>query len=417
MLSRGGVSALSVGHFLAMFDRAIFAAVVPIVAVRYTLSDTRSGVLLGPAIGVTYAVVALSLGRFADRGYARTLAIAGLAVWSTASLATGLANGFGAFLAARMFLAAGQAAFIPAALKILFDRTRPAARSIALSTFVGGSALGRSVALLIAGLVLAGLAAAGIDATQGWRLLFVATALPNIALIVVVARLLPSGAPVSESPVAEPVMPRSNWERAECDGASTGMLAAFFVVAVMPLLVIQSVAAWMPSVLVRGGDFTQPAAATFLGAIYVVFAPGSAFLGGFVIRRYPSLLSNASGAIVAGLVVAVPFVVAAALAHDAWVIGTGMIGLTLALGVAAFIALYEVQRLAGEARRGRVGAAFLATTTLVAVGLGPLLTGLLSDLGRGVSGGLGGALVFVAVFACVVAILGSVALRLPKMRA
>lgn len=406
MLSRGGVSALAAGHFLAMFDRAIFAAVVPLIAVRYTLSDTQSGVLLGPAIGVTYAVVAVLLGRFADRGYARTLALGGLAVWSTASLTTGLANGFGAFLAARMFLAAGQAAFIPAALKLLFDRTRPAARSIALSTFVGGSALGRSVALLVAGLVLTGFAAAGIDATEGWRLLFAATALPNIALIAVVARLLPSGTPLSEPLVSEPAV-----ERVERDGVSTAVLAAFFVVAVMPLLVIQSVAAWMPSVLVRGDMFTQPAAATSLGAVYVVFAPGSAFLGGFVIRRYPSLLSNASGAIVAGLVVAVPFVVAAALARNVWAIGTGMAGLTLLLGVAAFTGLYEVQRLAGDARRGRVGAAFLATTTLVAVGLGPLLTGLLSDLGRGASGDLGGALVFVAVIACVVAILGSVALR------
>lgn len=81
-------------------------------------------------------------------------------------------------------------------------------------------------------------------------------------------------------------------------------------------------------------------------------------------------------------------------------------GLSICLGAAALSALAGVQCLTPADRRGSVTALYLATVSLVGLGLGPPLIGVISHRGFTTSAGLGQALALVVV---VVAVIGATA--------
>jgi hypothetical protein len=88
-----------------------------------------------------------------------------------------------------------------------------------------------------------------------------------------------------------------------------------------------------------------------------------------------------------------------------WGPGWALAGLAVAdgaLGAATVASLAAVQTLAPRGARGRGNSLFFAMVTLIGVGLGPLLTGLVSDSGASLATGLG----LVAAAALVLAIGG-----------
>lgn len=61
------------------------------------------------------------------------------------------------------------------------------------------------------------------------------------------------------------------------------------------------------------------------------------------------------------------------------VAAVGVIGAGVTIGIALFAGLYGLQALVPADRRGVVNGAFMALVTLAGLGLGPVLTGMLSD--------------------------------------
>jgi FtsH-binding integral membrane protein len=82
----------------------------------------------------------------------------------------------------------------------------------------------------------------------------------------------------------------------------------------------------------------------------------------------------------------------------------GLAGLTVGGGFAAVLALIEIQAMTETRLRPQVGAVYLAFVSLIGVGFGPLLTGIVSDRGAAGPDTLAWALVsVVGVTAIVVA--------------
>src|SRR6185369_1846448 len=105
-MSRGQwmlLTLLIVSIFLNYLDRGTLSVAVPFISKDFSLSQSRVGVL-SAAFFWTYALLQLFgiSGWIADRFPAGLVLAAGLAIWSTATIASGLAPGFASLFAARL---------------------------------------------------------------------------------------------------------------------------------------------------------------------------------------------------------------------------------------------------------------------------------------------------------------------------
>lgn len=403
----GRVAALAAAHFLAFVDRFLIAATAPILALRFHLSDGWLGLLLGPAFALPYGIAAILFGRRSDAGGARLLVLAGIGTWTIGSAMVAVSTTAPMLLAARAIVGLGQAAFVPAALLLVLGGAGADRRAQALALFTIGSSAGRSAGLLVAGGILAGLAALGIAVVpDGWRWLFVVSAVPNIVLLLVLARIIPHRPAVS---IAAAPTPR--WR--------PGISAAIFMAgAVAPILIGQSVAAWLPVLLARGHGLSTAQAATLAGALTLVAAPCGQIAGGVLMARSARARAHPATVVAGALTLACAFLFVAGNTVSLIGVVTGMTAFTLVAGVSSFAALFGIQAIMPASRRGTGNGLFIALVTLVGAGAGPALTGLFSGWWQAPGGrSLDHALATTAAIAVTIAVVAAIANRTRYPRA
>ncbi|QKW54511.1 MFS transporter [Streptomyces buecherae] len=178
--------ALSLGYFLVMLDVTVVNVAIP--DIRTSLGAGTSALQwIIDGYSTLFAGLLLLGGALADRvGHRRTF-LAGLAVFTGASLACALAGSPGPLIVGRLAQGAGAALLVPASLGLL-QATHPdraaRARAVAVWGAVASVAFG-------AGPVVGGLLVAG----SGWRAVFWLN-LPVATLAVALTlRHLPPGAP------------------------------------------------------------------------------------------------------------------------------------------------------------------------------------------------------------------------------
>ena len=393
------VPALAAAHFLAFVDRFLVAAAAPVLAVQFHLSDWWLGVLLGPAFALPYGISAILFGRQVDRGRARGFVLAGVAIWTAASALIAASPAVAPLFAARALVGVGQAAFVPAALVLVVGSAAADRRPRALAIFTIGSSAGRSAGLLVAGGTLAAIAALGIAVMpDGWRWLFVVTALPNVLVLGLLARVvgrLPADA-LSAGPTVR-------WR--------PGVVASIFMAgAVAPILILQSVGAWLPALLARGHDLSVARAATVAGVLTIVSAPCGQYLGGVVMARGARARAHPAMVVAGALVLACVPLLLAVTTSSLWLVAIGMALFNLCAGISSFAALFGIQAIMPVARRGTGNGLFIALVTLVGAGAGPALTGLFSVWWQGAGArSLDHAIVATAAIAVVIALSAAIA--------
>jgi MFS family permease len=157
-------------NFLNYFDRFIVSGLSPQIQATLHLNDFQVG-LAGSAFFFIYTIVALPLGFLADRIARKTVVGLGVAVWSVASFATGLARNFAVLLGIRTVLGIGEGSYYPAGTPLLAAYTAPARRSTILARWQVGALLGGAVGFLAAGFFKEG---------EAWRNAFYFTGVPGL---------------------------------------------------------------------------------------------------------------------------------------------------------------------------------------------------------------------------------------------
>jgi MFS family permease len=115
----------------------------------------------------------MPLGYWADRGTRRAIIGLGVAVWSVATLATGLVHTFPQMLAARTVLGIGEASGQPVTASLIGDYVSKRARGRALAAIIAAGGLGFGGGLILGGAV-------GLH--FGWRWVFYFAAAPGLLL-------------------------------------------------------------------------------------------------------------------------------------------------------------------------------------------------------------------------------------------
>lgn len=166
---------LFLANLLNFFDRAVPAIVIEPIRLEWGLSDFQIG-LIAAAFTVIYAVAGLPLGRLADNGSRKKIMGWGLIVWSAFTALSGAAWSFGSFLATRVGVGIGEAAYAPAASSLIGDLFPANKRSRAVGIFMLGLPIGLILAFFTVG--------AMVKAFESWRAPFVIAMVPGLVLAI-----------------------------------------------------------------------------------------------------------------------------------------------------------------------------------------------------------------------------------------
>jgi len=230
------------------------------------LSPKQMGVLLS-SFYFTYVLAMIPAGYLAERYGAKSILAAGFAVWSIATLLTGVCSGFITLLLCRLLLGIGESATFPSMSKLLASTSPPEQLGRANGIASVGYLLGPAVGTLIGGAIMV---------RYGWRpsfLLFGGMALlwiwPWLRTTIREPRLL-------ESPQAGPswgqlLRQRGLW--AASLGHFAGNYTFYFVLN------------WLPDYLDRERGLSLSSMSMVTGAAYLLNAVG-AYSAGILVDRW-----------------------------------------------------------------------------------------------------------------------------------
>ena len=257
------VPLLALAIFINYVDRGNLATAAPLMKDQLQLSGTQIGLLLSSFFW-TYVPAQILAGWLIGRIDAyRTLAL-GVAVWSVATVLSGLAGGFVSLLLLRLLLGLGEGAAFPGSSTLLAQHLPGEKLGAANGLIAVGLALGPAFGTFAGGLLMA---------RVGWRMVFLVFGAASSVWLLpwslvmrnasrrTARRATPAGGPT----FGEILRRRESW------GAAIGHFcvnyAFYFVIS------------WLPTYLVKARGMTVGEMARVGGLIYLVYAATSMLTG------------------------------------------------------------------------------------------------------------------------------------------
>jgi MFS family permease len=172
----GPILALLTGlNLLNYLDRLVLSAVLPKVQEELHLSNLEGG-LFATIFLIGYFLTSPIFGALGDRLPRKGLIAAGVAVWSAATIGSGLATGLWSLLLARALVGVGEASYATLAPTIIDDVTPDDRKGRALAVFYIATPIGGALGYLVGGFV---------EHRWGWRSAFFVAGGPGLLLAVI----------------------------------------------------------------------------------------------------------------------------------------------------------------------------------------------------------------------------------------
>ncbi len=362
---------LTLVYAFNFIDRQLLVILQEPIKAEMGLSDAQLGLLSGFSFALIYVIAGIPIAYWADRGNRRNIVVLALTVWSGMTAISGYAQNYGQLLLARIGVGLGEAGGSPPALSMISDYYPAHQRGTALSFYSTGIYIG-----MFAGFMLGGLLAE----TFGWRMAFVIVGLPGIALAVVL-RLT----------VKEPL--RGRWEGGHSEHASPSFkdtvnllrrTPTFWYIALGASLnayVGYGIANFFPSYLTRSHGMSLTEIGVALAMVVGVGGAIGTFLGGYLGDRF--------GAedkrwylwipVIGTLIAFGPSFYVLLSDNTAAVLGTqAFVTLLAALYWGPCIAMSHL--LVPSSMRALTTALLFFVVNMIGLGLGPFITGLISDV-------------------------------------
>ena len=257
-------------NLLNYVDRQALYAVFPLIKADLKLSDTALG-FLGSAFMLCYMLSAPLFGRLGDRTNRSRLAAGGLAVWSLATMLSGMAASYRVLLATRTLVGVGEASFgtvSPGLLSDYFPRER---RGRMLSLFYLAIPVGSALGYILGG---------QLGQAFGWHTAFLLVSLPGLFLALPLYFLTDprqtgrSADALTQSPDKILTELRRFWLNRTYLYATLSMAAMTFA--------LGGLAQWAPSFLLRSFGLEVARGNTLFGAITVVSGIIGTLAGGWL---------------------------------------------------------------------------------------------------------------------------------------
>jgi|TARA_B110000211_G_scaffold91419_1_gene106588 MFS family permease len=370
---------LTVLNILNMVDRTLIASFGPQIIADLNLTDSQFGALTGFIFVFFYAIMGLFMGALADRLHRPRLIAAGLLLWSVLTAVSGATKTFLQIGLARLFIGVGESTMTPSSMSMISDLFPQRQRGTAAGLYYLGVPLGAGGAFIVAGVL---------GPMIGWRNCFYLLGGIGIVLACVLYRVKDPLRGAMEPAVdenASKVKEPSGWRETLPEvlavikanpALAWTMLGAIFLH--IPLGAGNFVMVWME----RERGFELAEIQSLYGLIYIIFGTAGTFLGGFLSDWYQSRWKGGRIRFLAILMLLVaPLTLAFRFASP----DSPMFFIALAFALFSVSSFYgpafsTVQDLTPVRLRGLMTALLLVACNLVGMGLGALMTGLISDL-------------------------------------
>lgn len=362
---------LTIVYAFNFIDRQILVILQEPIKADMGLSDTQLGLLSGFTFAVVYVTAGIPIAYWADRGNRRNIVSLSLAVWSGMTAISGFVQSYTQLLLARLGVGLGEAGGSPPAHSMISDYYPPEQRATALSFYSMGIYIG----------ILFGFAFGGVIADAfGWRVAFLVVGIPGV-LFAVILRLT----------VKEPR--RGRWDKANASAQKPSLQEtitllrqrpSFWYIALgcaLTAYVSYGNGNFFPSFLIRNHGMSLSEVGMVLALVSGTTGAAGTFLGGYLADRlgqqdkrwylWVPLLGGAAGF----------FPYFYVLLGDSTVgilVTLVYVNLVTALYLGPSIAISHA--LVPPAMRAITSAVLFFVLNMIGLGLGPLLTGVLSDL-------------------------------------
>lgn len=166
---------LTAAYVLNFLDRQALAILVEPIRRELGVGDARMGLLLGLSFTLAYTGTGLFVARWIDRGPRLSILAGGLALWSAMTALAGQATSFAHLALTRVGVGVGESVCSPAAHSLLADAFAPRRRASAIAIYSSGIYVGITLAFLFGG---------DLQERLGWRGTLTSLGLPGLALAV-----------------------------------------------------------------------------------------------------------------------------------------------------------------------------------------------------------------------------------------
>jgi MFS family permease len=368
------LAVLFLGYVVNVMDRGVLGILLEPIKRTFHASDTELGLLGGLAFALFYAVLGIPIATLADRWSRRSVLAIAAALWGVMTTLCGMASTFGVLLLARAGTAVGEAGGSPPSHSLISDYYPIEQRATALSVYALGVPIGAMLGSFLGGWG---------NELYGWRLTFILIGLPGLAIALLV-RLT-----VSEPP------------RGYADGATAAMARAaaprilevfgylwrrtsfrhLCLAAALHSVVWYAGSTFNAVFFIRSHHMTTGEAGSWIALYAGVSAVGTFFAGHLADRLSVRARDRRWYLWLPGYatLVMVPIQFVAYLAASLWVV---IPAFCVMMVLAAFFfgpSFAMTQALATFRMRAVATSLLLFVQTLIGLGLGPLVTGLLSD--------------------------------------
>ncbi len=382
---------LTIAYIFSFVDRYILGLLVEPIKADMALTDTEIGLLLGPAFALFYTTMGLPLGWLADRARRTWIVGAGIAVWSLATAASGLAKNFLQLFGARVAVGVGEATLSPCALSMIADSFPPERRGKPVAFYSAALSVGAAIASLAGASVL--IWSKSIDTLNfpvlgniaPWQLAFIVVGLPGMVIALLMLTL------------REP--PRT--DREDSSGSThNGFRDALrhinsrrrtfggFTAIVCVMTVVAYSQGWMPAMFSRTWGWEPEQYALVNGIVLLVLGPLSVNLAGWSSDKlYAKGHHDAPLLIViTGICILVPTAALIPLMPTAWSAIVMTACNTVGIAILSATAPTALLNITPGAVRGQIIALYFVVISIAGLLIGPTAIGLLNDFVFGENG-------------------------------
>lgn len=375
------VALLMIAYVLSLADRQILSLLVGPIRADLQVSDTQMSLLMGLSFALFYTVCGLPVARIADSGSRRLLIVVGVAFWSLATAACGLAQRYWTLMFARMGVGIGEAALSPAAYSLITDLFPQGQRALAISIYSSGIYLGSGLALAVGGLIVSWAESMGtitlpaLGVIRSWQVVFLVLGAAGLLFSVVLLLLLkepPRGVGHRTASLAEVGSTvRSKWT------AVVGHNLGFSLLS----LVTYATLAWTPSFFMRVHNLSAAEVGMQYGLVVALAGTVAIAFGGRVADvliasgRRDGAMRVALGAALLGIPACSLFLWPGSPAWAMWLTAPLLFSLALPMGAGPA----ALQQLFPSNMRGQASALYVFVVNLIGLGLGPTVVALLTE--------------------------------------